>query len=148
MVDGPLIFGYHVERMVAQPQSISPSLLDSVLTSLFGVVKILSPLVLPTKTSSETSRTHMPNVWTRVSSSVLSLWRPIVVASPQVLGGHIARASAAKEGEEAEVQAAGLLRRISISIHRENARAVLRRLTSQPCVLAAADPRAWADTSL
>ena len=42
--------------------------------------------------------------------------------------GQVARAGAAREGEEVEVQAARLLRRMSISVHRENARATLRRL--------------------
>ena len=66
VVDGPLIFGFLVERMAAGPQSTSPSLLDCIRTSLFGLAKILPQWVLPTKTSSRTSRTRMPNVWTEV----------------------------------------------------------------------------------
>ena len=64
--------------------------------------------------------------------------------------GRLARAGAAMEGEAVEVQAAGLLRRISIAIHRANSRAVLRRFpgacqeTDGPCPLAwAGDPMEW-----
>ena len=56
----------------------------------------------------------------------------------------IAKAGAARNGEEIEVEAAGLSRRISISLQRENARAVLRRLWPDGGITPAPDPGAWA----
>ena len=55
----------------------------------------------------------------------------------------IARAGAARAGEEVEVQAASMVRRISISAHRENARSMLRRLGSTPSGPASLTPAAW-----
>ena len=57
----------------------------------------------------------------------------------------VARASAAKEGEEVDVQAAGLMRRMSIALQRENARAVLRRLPCLRTTPSGATPEVWAD---
>ena len=58
---------------------------------------------------------------------------------------HIAKAWAAREGEEIGAQASELLRRISISVHRENARAVLRRLSPSSAAAPATNPDAWAE---
>ena len=44
-----------------------------------------------------------------------------------------------------EVQAASLLRRISISVHRENARAVLRRLPGAGAPTLGTAPEAWSE---
>ena len=60
----------------------------------------------------------------------------------------MARASAAKEGEEVEVQAAGLMRRISVSLMRENARSVLRRLPGLVHPASGSSPEAWADDAM
>ena len=59
--------------------------------------------------------------------------------------GRVARAAAAISGEEVESKAADMLRRISTAIHRENARAVFRRmpLVEGGCVGPA--PAAWAE---
>ena len=56
----------------------------------------------------------------------------------------IAKTGAARNGEEVEVEAAGLSRRISVYLQRENARAVLRRLWPAGDSAPAADPGAWA----
>ena len=58
---------------------------------------------------------------------------------------HIAKAGAATEGEEVERQAANTVRRMSCSVHRENARAVLRRFPAPPTGFAASGPEAWAE---
>ena len=57
----------------------------------------------------------------------------------------VAKAAAATSGEDVEVKAADLLRRISISLHRENARAILRRLPTQEGGSMAPSPAAWAE---
>ena len=59
--------------------------------------------------------------------------------------GQVARAGAAKEGEEVEEQAAGLMRRMSISLQRENARSVLRRLPGLRAHTPGAAPEVWAE---
>ena len=59
--------------------------------------------------------------------------------------GHLARHGAAREGEAPEASAARLLRRISTSIHRENARAILRRLPTAAASPPAPTPEAWAE---
>jgi hypothetical protein len=59
---------------------------------------------------------------------------------------HVAKVGAAKDGCEVEVQAASLFRSMSISVHRENARAVLRRLTPPSTGAAGPHPDAWADS--
>ena len=62
---------------------------------------------------------------------------------------HIAKTRAAREGDDVEVQAAGLLRRISVSVHRENARATLKRLPHRTLeASSSADPAAWAESPL
>ena len=58
---------------------------------------------------------------------------------------HIAKAGAARDGEDVELQAATLLRRISISVHRQNARAVLRRLPGPRVVPSGVPPEAWGE---
>ena len=58
---------------------------------------------------------------------------------------HLAKASAAREGEDVETQAASLLRRISISVHRENARAVLRRMPVSASPHPSPCPEAWGE---
>ena len=58
--------------------------------------------------------------------------------------GFIAKSAAARNAEEIEVEAAGLSRRISISLQRENARAVLRRLWPTVGTTPADDPGVWA----
>ncbi len=58
---------------------------------------------------------------------------------------HIAKAGAAREGEEVERQAANAVRRMSCSAHRENARAVLRRFPAPSTGLAASGPEAWVE---
>ena len=55
----------------------------------------------------------------------------------------IAKSGAARSGEELEVESVGLLRRISIALHRENARAILRRLWPASATAPAVDPDAW-----
>ena len=57
----------------------------------------------------------------------------------------VARAGAAREGEEVEAQASSLLRRMSVSVHRENARAILRRLPGLVSARAGPSPEAWAE---
>ena len=57
----------------------------------------------------------------------------------------VARAGAAREGEEVEAQASSLLRRMSVSVHRENARAILRRLPGLVGTRAGPSPEAWAE---
>ena len=59
--------------------------------------------------------------------------------------GSIAQASAARVGEEVSHQAANLLRRITSTLHRENARAVLRRLPTQPHNASSSSPAAWGE---
>ena len=58
---------------------------------------------------------------------------------------HIAKAGAAREGEEVEAQAACTLRRMSCSVHRENARSVLRRLPAPPLGFSGGGPGALAE---
>ena len=60
---------------------------------------------------------------------------------------HIAKIAAAKEGEDIEVTTSTLLRRITISLQRENARAVLRRLLGCNPEPVSANPNAWSETS-
>ena len=55
----------------------------------------------------------------------------------------IAQVAAARAGEEVGQQAASMLRRITYSLHRENARAVLRRLPVQAPQAARGSPAAW-----
>ena len=57
----------------------------------------------------------------------------------------LAKARAAREGESVETSAADLLRRISTSVHREVARAVLRRLPTPAAAPPAPQPEAWGD---
>ena len=59
--------------------------------------------------------------------------------------GNLAKARAAKEGEEVEASAADPLRRISISLQRENARAVLRRMPVTAAAPAVSRPEAWGE---
>ena len=58
---------------------------------------------------------------------------------------HVARAAAAREGETVEVQAASLMRRISTTVIRENARSVLRRLPRPAAAAACSSPAAWGE---
>ena len=58
---------------------------------------------------------------------------------------HIAKASAARHGEDPEWQAAVISRRISVSAHRENARAMIRRLPGPAVQPPARAPAAWSD---
>ena len=58
----------------------------------------------------------------------------------------VAKAAGAKDGDEVEVQAAGLLRRISTSLQRENARAVLRRLAITSLPESSRNPEVWAES--
>jgi len=59
---------------------------------------------------------------------------------------HIAKAAAGRKGDEVEVKAASLMRSISVSVHRENARAILRRLPASPLPSSPEiPPEAWAD---
>ena len=58
---------------------------------------------------------------------------------------HIAKAGAATEGEEVERQAANTVRRMSCSVHRQNARAVLRRFPAPPTGFAVSGPEAWGE---
>ena len=58
---------------------------------------------------------------------------------------YVAKVGAARENEEIDFQAAKLLRRISIAVHRENARAIIRRLPSGLSTGAVADPAAWVE---
>ena len=58
----------------------------------------------------------------------------------------IAQAAAARSGEEVTHQAASLLRRITCSLHRENARAVLRRLPGAQPLPTRCSPSAWTET--
>ena len=60
----------------------------------------------------------------------------------------VARAGAARAGDEVEVQATSLLRCISVSIHRENARAVLRRLPPGVAGRDGTCPEAWAEEAV
>jgi len=60
----------------------------------------------------------------------------------------VAKAAGAKDGDEVDVQAAGLLRRISTSLQRENARAVLRRLATTSVPEPSPNPAAWAEPAL
>ena len=62
--------------------------------------------------------------------------------------GELARAGAAREWEEVEVQASSLLRRMSISVHRENARAILRRLPGLASLRTGLAPDAWAEEAV
>lgn len=57
----------------------------------------------------------------------------------------VAKAAAARDGEEVEAAAAGIARSISSSIHRENARAVLRRLPSPVQPTIRDSPDVWAE---
>jgi hypothetical protein len=61
--------------------------------------------------------------------------------------GHLVKAAAARDGDEAEVHAADLFRRISITLQRENARAVLRRLPQAAPPPPAAYPEVWAEAT-
>ncbi len=65
----------------------------------------------------------------------------------QVLA-YLAKVGAAREGGEVELQAASLMRSISISLQRENVRAILRRLQVGLPQVASANPSAWAETSM
>jgi hypothetical protein len=58
---------------------------------------------------------------------------------------YVAKVGAAREGEEVEVQVANTMRRISISLQRENARAVLRRLGRPQQAPSGTAPEAWAE---
>ena len=60
---------------------------------------------------------------------------------------HIAKAGAAVEGEEVEWKAASVVRRISCSVHRENARAVLRRFPPPRLEVAGSDPEVWGEAA-
>ncbi len=60
----------------------------------------------------------------------------------------MAKAAGAKDGDEVEVQVAGLLRRISTSLQRENARAVLRRLAIISVPEPSPNPEAWGESVL
>ena len=72
-----------------------------------------------------------------------------VLVGVLIVGHDVARAhGAAREGEAPEVTAASLLRRISISIHRENARAILRRMPSGASTPPAPAPEAWGEDEL
>ena len=55
----------------------------------------------------------------------------------------VAHAGAARDGEEVSYRAASLLRRITTTVHRENARAMLRRLPVQTAAPLGASPAAW-----
>ena len=55
----------------------------------------------------------------------------------------IAQTGAARDGEEGSTRAASLLRRITTTVHRENARAMLRRLPVQMSVPVSSSPAAW-----
>ena len=57
----------------------------------------------------------------------------------------IAQAGAARDGEESSFRAASLLRRITTTVHRENARAILRRMGVQTAVPVGSSPEAWFD---
>ena len=59
--------------------------------------------------------------------------------------GFIASAAAVTTGTEVEVSAAKLLRRISVALQRENARAVLRRMPGDNEPGPGAYPEAWGD---
>ncbi len=58
---------------------------------------------------------------------------------------HIAKAVAARDGEVVEPQADTFPRRISISVHRENARVVLRRLPGTWVAPSGVPPEAWGE---
>ena len=60
---------------------------------------------------------------------------------------HIAKIGSQRESEEISETTCTLFRRITISLHRENARAVLRRLPGCFAADLAANPDAWAETS-
>ena len=55
----------------------------------------------------------------------------------------IGKVAAARNGEEVEVESAGLMRCISISLQRENARSVLRRMAPASVATPVVDPGAW-----
>ena len=55
----------------------------------------------------------------------------------------IAKVAAARNSEDVEIESAGLMRRISISIHRENARSILRRLWPVSTATPVVDPGVW-----
>ena len=57
----------------------------------------------------------------------------------------LAKGAAAKDNTEVEEQATSLLRRISIAVHRENARAVLKRLPGLPEHAPGPNPEAWGE---
>ena len=57
----------------------------------------------------------------------------------------LAMGAASRGGEEVEVQAVSLLRRISLAVHRENARAVLKRLPGLVDCPSRPNPAAWGE---
>ena len=59
---------------------------------------------------------------------------------------HIAKIGSAREGEEIKETTSTLFRRMSITLHRESARAVLRRLPGCFTSEAAANPEAWGES--
>ena len=63
------------------------------------------------------------------------------------IAGFVASAGAAHQGGAVEIQAATLLRRISIALQRETARAVVRRLANAPGEAPTAYPEAWAEVA-
>ena len=65
-------------------------------------------------------------------------------AAARRICGFVAKSGAARDGEDVEVQAVSLLRCISISLQRENARAVFGRLPTAPAQSQpGANPDAW-----
>ena len=60
---------------------------------------------------------------------------------------HIAKIGSARESEDISETTSTLFRRITISLHRENARAVLRRLPGCFASEPAANPDAWVEST-
>ena len=59
-----------------------------------------------------------------------------------------ARAAAAKEGTSVEASATMVMRHISVTVPRENARAILRRLAAAESNQPSASPSVWVDLDL
>ena len=61
---------------------------------------------------------------------------------------HIAKGAASRVNTEVEVQACELLRRISMTLQRENARSVLKRMPLPNVESATLDPAIWAEDGM
>ena len=137
MIDAQLTFGWPTGQTAAPEQST--------LRSLLGYGMMLSALRLRTlqwyghlrtqEQCNERNLEFLPFIIEADGGGLGSVARKVCAT--------VAQAWAARDGEEVSCRAASLLRRITTTVHRENARALLRRLPLQTAVPVSSSPAAW-----